>query len=167
MYGNNFNKIKNRNIRDNKKYFYYNNIIKMNSKDFFVYKKDNLSFISQKNIVILRLEIASTQQQKNHGLMERTYLPDRHGMLFIYEENSYPSIWMKNTYIPLDVLFVNKNGTIQCIKTAKPLDETHITCSYDLPSKYVIELPLNTTQIYKIKEGDYIQINSTLSAFDI
>ena len=124
----------------------------MNSKDFFVYN-------SQKNIIPLRLEIASTQQQKIDGLMERTYLPDRHGMLFVYEKNSYPSIWMKNTYIPLDVLFVNKNGTIQCIKSAKPMDETHITCSYDLPSKYVIELPLNTTKTYNIKEGDYILLS--------
>jgi uncharacterized membrane protein (UPF0127 family) len=119
----------------------------MNAKDFYIQT-------STSEIVHIRLEIASTQNERTFGLMERTYLPDKYGMLFIYSEPTYPSLWMKNTYIPLDILFINENGTIQCIKHGKPLDLTNITCSYDLPSKYVIELLYGTCKKYNIKEGD-------------
>jgi uncharacterized membrane protein (UPF0127 family) len=71
--------------------------------------------------------------------MHRKSMPQNHGMLFIFEKPQIISMWMKNTYIPLDMLFLDKNGKIIWIhENAKPLDESIISSRF--PASFVIEL---------------------------
>ncbi len=87
------------------------------------------------------LEIARSLQQRLHGLMYREQLDNRQGMLFIYPRSGSHRIWMKNTLIPLTVIWIDDTGTIIDIKTLGPC--TADPCpSYGVakPSKYILEL---------------------------
>jgi uncharacterized membrane protein (UPF0127 family) len=85
------------------------------------------------------VELAKTRSQQAQGLMFRKELKTNHGMLFIFDDVEKRSFWMKNTLIPLDMLFVAANGEIHHIHhNAKPQDLTSITSLY--PSKAVLEL---------------------------
>jgi uncharacterized protein len=96
--------------------------------------------------------IANTPDQIQKGLMFRTYLPSKTGMLFIFPTVDYYSMWMKNTYIPLDILFIDETFTIVDIYTcAQPLDLTYITSKKKC--KYAIELNCGEVFLYKIKVG--------------
>jgi uncharacterized membrane protein (UPF0127 family) len=61
---------------------------------------------------VLRVEIADTPDERSTGLMHRTSLPDDAGMLFIYEAPRIPSFWMKNTLIPLDMIWIGADKRI-------------------------------------------------------
>src|SRR5690606_30378971 len=93
--------------------------------------------------------------QQDQGLMHRTSMPENQGMLFVFKSVHRRAFWMKNTLIPLDMLFIAKDGTItQIHRNAQPLDETVI------PSTHVVRavLELNGGQSEKdgIQEGDRI-----------
>ena len=87
------------------------------------------------------LEIARSASQRNHGLMFRDQLNHRHGMLFIYPRPGLHRIWMKNTLIPLTVVWVDEDNKVIGIRNLPP-------CTYDpcpsygvsAPSKYILEL---------------------------
>ncbi len=69
----------------------------------------------------LSVEIADTQELRRRGLMNRRSLPDNTGMLFVFESESKPSFWMKNTTIPLSISFIAANGLIRQIERLEPL----------------------------------------------
>lgn len=101
------------------------------------------------------VELAVTQPQQARGLMYRTEMGDNEGMLFLFNSNTMRSFWMKNTLIPLDILFLNFDGTIHHIHhNAKPQDLTSITSKY--PSKAALEVNGGTADKMGIKEGDQI-----------
>ena len=73
------------------------------------------------------VEIADTPETQARGLMFRESLPAAHGMLFVYERPGAPAFWMRNTLIPLDMLFVTPEGVVQHVHAeAVPGDETPI-----------------------------------------
>lgn len=84
------------------------------------------------------VEIASTFDQREIGLMNRQSLPEDAGMLFLFRSDVQYGFWMKNTYVPLDIAFIDASGTVVQVFAAKPLDETVL-----VPSKqyrYVLEV---------------------------
>ena len=84
------------------------------------------------------------------GLQGRSELPDGMGMYFAFEQPHFTAMWMKDTYIPLDMLFLDEKGYVVQIKeNAVPLDETHIVSL--MPVSGVIELPAGSVKKYKIK----------------
>lgn len=102
------------------------------------------------------VELALTPPQQSRGLMFRTEMADNEGMLFVFSDVQMRSFWMKNTLIPLDMLFIHPDGTIHHIHhNAKPQDLTSVTSRY--PSKAVLELNGGTADKMGIKEGDKVR----------
>ncbi len=83
--------------------------------------------------------IARTEKQRSRGLMFRKSLDENRGMLFFFEGDEYLHFWMKNTYIPLSIAYIDSNGTITEILDMEPLDETRAYPSKK-PSRYALEM---------------------------
>ena len=99
--------------------------------------------------------MADTPEKARVGLSKRYFLDEDKGMLFFSKSNQI-SMWMKDTYIPLDMLFFNNKGKIVYIYTAKPLDLTPVEA--DAPVAGVVELAGNICRKKGIKEGDILRI---------
>ncbi len=108
--------------------------------------------------ITAQVEIADTDATREYGLMNRTFMPEDHGMLFIFDYQTTVSFWMKDTLIPLDMVFIDGNGRIGDIyKNATPLSETVYTAKN--PTKYVVELNGGYCDRYGIKVDDNVSIN--------
>jgi uncharacterized membrane protein (UPF0127 family) len=107
------------------------------------------------NSHIYSLEIAKTQDQRQHGLMFRKKLASKNGMVFVYPNSNIHYIWMKNTKIKLTVIWINKGGEVVDIKRLNPcLQNPCRVFGLNYPSKYIIEL---NHQPHDIKIGDLIR----------
>lgn len=99
--------------------------------------------------------LAESFEQQRQGLMFVRDMPDTTGMLFIYEDDAVRSIWMKNTYIPLDIVFARNDGAISSIDAnATPLTLTSRESSE--PVRYVLELNAGTTRRMNIGQQSRI-----------
>ena len=102
------------------------------------------------------VEIADDPAERAQGLMNRRSLPLSAGMLFLYETPQPLSFWMRNTLIPLDLLFIDERGVVQTIHhSAKPLDETPMLGGDDLLS--VLEINGGLAKRMGISEGSEIR----------
>ena len=96
--------------------------------------------------------LALTREQQRRGLMWVRELPATTGMLFVYPADRYLSIWMKNTFISLDVLFVKQDGLVSSIfRDATPQSEKSMTASE--PVRYVLELNAGVSESLGIEPG--------------
>ncbi len=87
----------------------------------------------------LDIYLAMNNEQRARGLMHVRSLPQTTGMLFVYESDGYLSIWMKNTYIPLDIVFARADGSVSSIEyDAEPLSLRSMQALE--PVRYVLEL---------------------------
>ena len=104
------------------------------------------------NPIPFYLKIADNDISRTVGLMYQSHLSKRNGMIFIYDyPKQYVGIWMKNTIIPLDVIFIDEYNNIVDIKHGKPFDETVIYSNSCC--KYIIEVPFNTCLSEGIEVG--------------
>lgn len=88
--------------------------------------------------------LAVSPQQQRRGLMFVRELPEWTGMLFVYADESYRSMWMKNTYIPLDMIFARGDGSVTNVaRDTVPLSERSVSSSE--PAAFVLELNAGTT----------------------
>jgi uncharacterized membrane protein (UPF0127 family) len=121
-------------------------------------KEGELTFLSKtgkKKILHIDIEIAGNDYEREKGLMYRHSLPDNAGMLFIFEQSGPLSFWMRNTYIPLDIIFADENRQIVTIqKNTKPLSYAQIPSKRN--SKYVVEVNAGFCDKYGIVIGDFI-----------
>jgi uncharacterized membrane protein (UPF0127 family) len=102
-----------------------------------------------------QVEIANTDEERIKGLMFRKSLPEGTGMLFDFGEERMVVMWMKNTYVPLDMIFIRANGTIARIaENTTPLSEAHISAG--TPVKGVLEVVAGTARKYGIAPGDKV-----------
>lgn len=107
--------------------------------------------------VQLTVQIANTQEKIEKGLMFVEKLPENEGMLFMFPQNIYGGFWMKNTFIPLSIAFLDSDGKIIKIMDMKPCKEEECH-TYDpiLSYRYAIEVNLGWFKKNHIKEGDYV-----------
>jgi uncharacterized membrane protein (UPF0127 family) len=102
------------------------------------------------------VEIAETDAQKAHGLMGRESLPENAGMWFVFDEPVQEQFWMKDTLIPLDMIFVGDDMKIvSIVKNAKPLSEELISST--APYKFVLEVNGGLADKYGFKVGDAVE----------
>jgi uncharacterized protein len=121
-------------------------------------KQGELAFLNKqdKTISKLDIEIAATEYAREKGLMNRTSMNENQGMLFIFDYPKVESFWMKNTVIPLDMIFVDSNNRIVHIGyNAVPFSEALI--SSEKPALYVVEVNAGYCKKYNINIGNKIQ----------
>ena len=105
----------------------------------------------------INIEIVDSPRKRAQGLMYRTSLEQNTGMLFVFPHEQQQTFWMKNTLIPLDIIFINKNLEITEIVTANPCYKDPCTryTSY-FPAQYVLELNAGFSQRNNLSQGDRI-----------
>lgn len=109
--------------------------------------------------ISFQVEIAATPEKREVGLMYRRELPPNYGMLFIFPGERVNSFWMKNTPIPLDMIFISRERKIVGI--------VHETAPFSLdgrsvsvPSQYVLEINGGLSRRYGFKAGDVVRFDN-------
>jgi hypothetical protein len=107
------------------------------------------------NGVSFEVELARTSAEQQTGLMNRESMPENHGMLFIFEENGPKTFWMKNTLIPLDMLFLDEDMAVVEIKANVPPCKADPCATYpsEKSAKYVLELNAGSAEKNGIQVG--------------
>ncbi len=114
-----------------------------------------ISIVTETSATLFAAEIADNDELRGRGLMFRHVLPADRAMLFDFEKPRPAAMWMKNTYISLDMLFVRQDGTIAAIaENTEPMSTQ--TISVDEPVQGVVELAAGTVKRLGIKRNDKV-----------
>src|SRR5438309_11102186 len=114
-----------------------------------------LEIASKSGVHVFAVELASTPQEQATGLMFRRELPEGRGMLFDFHRDQPTSFWMKNTYIPLDMIFIRGDGRILRIaENTVPLSETLVPSGG--PVRAVLEVNAGMARKLGIAPGDRV-----------
>jgi uncharacterized membrane protein (UPF0127 family) len=109
--------------------------------------------------VLFRVEVAVTPEEHARGLMYRSQLADDAGMVFVFEEPSVQRFWMKNTLIPLDMIFIGKDRRIVgVVENAAP--ETETERMVGAPSQYVLEIGGGLSAKLGIHRGESVDLQN-------
>ncbi len=101
------------------------------------------------------VEVAKTSEEQAKGLMFRTKLDPKEGMLFPFKKSRIASFWMKNTVIPLDIIFIRKDGTIESI-AARTTPYSLEAVQSGAPVHAVLELAAGQSEKLSIAAGDIV-----------
>lgn len=119
--------------------------------------KRRIRIISGEREIKLTVQIANTQEKIGKGLMFVETLPENEGMLFMFPQNIYGGFWMKNTFIPLSIAFLDQDGKILKTLDMKPCKEEEChTYDPEISYRYALEVNLGWFDKNQIKEGDYV-----------
>ena len=113
---------------------------------------------NQDEIAKFMIAIADTEYKKMYGLMNLSSLPATNGMLFPFIKNEVVAMWMKNTKIPLDMIFLDNEGVIVNIKANTTPYSTEIISS-EKPAKKVLEINAGLVKKFGIKIGQQIKVS--------
>jgi uncharacterized membrane protein (UPF0127 family) len=113
-------------------------------------------------------EVARTPQEQARGLMHRQALAKDRCMIFLYNEDGYHSIWMKNCLISLDIAWLKEDGTVVEIQEHAPpcsplRGDDCPTYGGSVPARHFVEFPTGTVRRIGLKKGDRLGWNLTLS----
>jgi uncharacterized membrane protein (UPF0127 family) len=114
-----------------------------------------LEIVTKSGVQVFSVEMATTEEEKTTGLMFRKELPDGKGMLFDFSPEQQVSMWMKNTFISLDMIFIRADGRILRIAENTEPQSTRIIASGGL-AKGVLEVIAGTAKKYGIAPGDQV-----------
>ena len=116
---------------------------------------DTLEIVSKTGVHVFAVELAVTEEQRSRGLMFRRSLPEGQGMLFKFEPDQVITMWMHNTYIPLDMIFIRSDGRILRIaENTKPESDNII--SSGAPARGVLEVIAGTARKLGLAPGDRV-----------
>jgi len=111
--------------------------------------------------VTIHAEVARDPASQRHGLMERRALSADAGMLFLMPEERVQQFWMKNCYIPLDMIFADHDGrVVHVVHDAQPCPEMRVDCptySSGVPAAVVLEVPAGTAERHHIEGGSRLR----------
>jgi uncharacterized membrane protein (UPF0127 family)/cold shock CspA family protein len=113
-----------------------------------------LTISSQSGVHRFTVEVARTPEQQEHGMMYRTSIAPDGGMIFRYDPPQHVGFWMRNTFIPLDLIFIRQDGTIARIETGVPHDESHLVSGE--PVVAVLEIAGGRAEELGIRPGDRV-----------
>jgi uncharacterized membrane protein (UPF0127 family) len=117
---------------------------------------DSLQIVTSTGRHAFQVEIADNDASREHGLMDRRYMAPNHGMLFEFDRDEPVSFWMKNTYIPLDMIFIAPSGVVTHIAAnAEPLSERVVPSGG--PAIAVLELNGGMAASIGLKVGDKVR----------
>lgn len=118
--------------------------------------ESRLTIVSGEQRHVFSVEVVDTPESRAQGLMYREFLAEDAGMLFDFLEERHVSFWMRNTLIPLDMLFISADGTIETIHVnARPHDPTSIHSQ--VPVRFVLEIPGGRSRELAIAPGDTVE----------
>jgi len=122
---------------------------------YIAFDHDVLSILSKGQNYKFDVEIARSHEQRARGLMFRKNMPEENGMLFLFERREKVTMWMENTYIPLDIIFLDAKGIItHIVKSTVPESRDYIHSNAPVVS--VLELNAGVTDNLNIQVGDKI-----------
>ena len=126
---------------------------------YFVSKNKKTEIFFPKQNIKIEAQLAQTVLQQTKGLMNVKNLPENQGMLFVFLDESRKSFWMKNTYIPLDLIFISRDKKIVEIKeNFEPCQQKNCpSYTSQKKAKYVLEVNGGFCQKHQIKEGDEVR----------
>jgi uncharacterized protein len=117
--------------------------------------EQTLEIVTRSGVHSFTVELAATDEARSKGLMYRRELPEGRGMLFDFKQDQNAAMWMKNTYIPLDMIFIRADGRIQRIaENTTPESEKIITAG--APVRAVLEVIGGTARKLGIRAGDRV-----------
>ena len=119
------------------------------------FKTGSLTIDTSSGELNYRVEVADTDRLKSIGLMYRASMPEHQGMLLLNEKPQRMNIWMKNTFIPLDIIYIDRNGHIVKIVENARTESTTVMPS-DGKVKAVLELNAGQVQRQEIAVGDRV-----------
>ena len=117
----------------------------------------SLSFMEgDSTLHTVTIEVADTEASRQRGLMNRRGISSSEGMLFIFPDPDSLSFWMRNTAIPLDILFIDENyDVVNIARRVRPLSDDRVLST--APAKYVVEVRGGVTERYGITDDASVQ----------
>jgi uncharacterized protein len=116
----------------------------------------------------LTLEVARTEAQREHGLMDRTVVPSHTGMIFVFDGDDAVDFWMKDTLVPLDMIFVAADGTVRRVFANVPVVAPTLPDDAipreGAKAKYVIELRAGEAALDGIAAGTKLDLHAVPAA---
>jgi len=134
---------------------------------YFVFRNSEPKFVKEGEVKFLKavdkslvkqidVEVVTGIEEQKQGLMHRSQMEENNGMLFVYPNQSRLSFWMKNTLIPLDIIFIDSKGVIDTIyRKTTPHSETSLPARRNV--QFVLEVNGGFSDRFGIKEGDLIE----------
>ncbi len=117
--------------------------------------RSSVEIVTKRGVHVFAVEMAATDEQRAIGLMNRKELPEGRGMLFDFGRDQEISMWMKNTHIPLDMIFITRDGRIHRIaENTEPFSERIIPSGG--PVRAVLEVIGGTARKFGIASGDRV-----------
>jgi uncharacterized membrane protein (UPF0127 family) len=111
-------------------------------------------------VAAVRVEVARTPAARERGLMNRQQLDPDAGMLFVFDESAPHGFWMKNTLIPLDLLFLGEDGRVAAVVERRPLS-LEVTDG-EVESRYVLEVNGGWARAHGVRPGDRVRFENVL-----
>ncbi len=117
--------------------------------------QSTIEIVSKSGVHAFSVELATNEAERAYGLMFRKSLPEGHGMLFDFQQDQSVAFWMRNTYIPLDMIFIRGDGRVlRVAENAQPLSDKLIPSGG--PVRAVLEVIAGTAQKFGIAPGDRV-----------
>jgi len=124
-----------------------------------------MKILKDGEVILENVEVVKSKWKKAKGLMFRKPLPEKSGMLFVFDEGSQPGFWMLGMHFPIDMIFLDQNMRVVDVKNnVQPMKTTPKSWkvySSEKPTKYVLETNAGFVEKNKIKKGEFLEMAHT------